>query len=415
MANYRFDEDGNILPPEPKTISEINEYIKCLIDEEILLQDLYVVGEVSNFKRHTTGHCYFSLKDEKSEIRAIMFSSSAKKLKFMPENGIKVLVQARVGVYPQGGVYQLYVSDMQPDGVGSLYLALEQLKQKLQNEGLFDENNKKLIPKYPKKIGVITSPTGAAIRDIIKVSSRRNPFVNLVLYPTLVQGPEAPRELTKAIEYFNIVNSVDVIIIGRGGGSIEDLWAFNDENLARAIYKSRIPVISGVGHEIDFTICDFVSDVRAATPSAAAEIATPDIYEIKNNLDVINYRILNSFTSTLKNYREILSSYEKNKIFLRPASMLDIPKIRLTSMIEKLSNGMKSRQYCDKERFAEINAKLFSLNPMAVLSRGYGAVYKDDKTVVKSVDEVALGNEILIKMSDGSINAKVVSKERKNG
>lgn len=416
MANYSFDDNGNLMQPKSKSVTEINEYIKWLIDGEMQLQDIYVVGELSNFKKHTTGHCYFSLKDEKSEIRAIMFSSNARRLNFNPENGLKVIVHARVGVYAQGGSYQLYVDSMQPDGIGSLYLAYEQLKEKLSKEGLFDERYKKPIPRYPKKIGVITSPTGAAIRDIINVTKRRYPCVQLVVFPTLVQGPDAPAELTRAVEYFNLSNDVDTIIIGRGGGSIEDLWAFNDESLARAIFRSKIPVISGVGHEIDYTICDFVADIRAATPSAAAEIATPDIKDINNILNGFNYRVSNAFIGLIGSYRSKLDDLAKSKVFLKPETMLDVPKMRFSTIAEKLESSIKAQYASKKAQFAEINGKLAMLNPMSVISRGYGAVFKNNGSVIKSVNDVAEGEEISIKISDGRLNATINSREEeKNG
>lgn len=411
MVNYSFDENGNQLPPQNKTVTEINEYLKWLIDGEKQLQDIYVVGELSNFKKHTTGHCYFSLKDEKSEIRAIMFVSYARKLNFKPENGMKVVVHARVSVYPQSGSYQLYVDSMQPDGLGSLYLAYEQLKEKLNREGLFDEAHKMPIPKYPSKIGIITSPTGAAIRDIINVSKRRYPCVKLVLYPTLVQGPEAPYELTKAVEYFNIENNVDIIIIGRGGGSIEDLWAFNDENLARAIYNSKIPVISGVGHEIDFTICDFVADIRAATPSAAAEIATCDINEITNTLDSFESRAKKALIGTLEYYKDKLDRIKNSKLFLKPETMLDIPKIQFSVIVENLKTSMNEINLSNRERFADINAKLVSLNPMAVLARGYGAIYNDKNEIIKSSKSLEIGDDVKIILHDGSIKATIKERE----
>lgn len=412
MINYSFDDNGNQLPPKNKTVTEINEYIKWLIYGEAQLQDVYVVGELSNFKKHTTGHCYFSLKDEKCEIRAVMFASYARKLRFKPENGMKLVVHARVSVYPQGGSYQLYVDDMQPDGIGALYLAYEQLKNKLSNEGLFDDIYKKQIPKYPKRIGVITSPTGAAIRDIINVSTRRMPNIQILLYPTLVQGPEAPYELTRAVEYFNIENNVDVIIIGRGGGSIEDLWAFNDENLARAIFKSKIPIISGVGHEIDFTICDFVADIRASTPSAAAEIATSDIKETIKNLNDFEYRALNSLVGYVNFCRDKLENIKTNRIFKYPESLLDIPKMRFSASVELLKSAMNEINLLNREEFAKINAKLYALNPMAVLSRGYGVVYDENNDILKSINNVLVGNKIKVRLCDGELKAIVTEDDK---
>ena len=411
MVNYSFDENGNQLPPKNKTVTEINDYIKWLIDGEKQLQDIYVIGELSNFKKHTSGHCYFSLKDEKSEIRAVMFASYARKLNFKPENGMKIVVHARISVYTQGGSYQLYVDSMQPDGLGSLYLAYEQLKERLNREGLFDEAHKKPIPKFPDRIGVITSPTGAAVRDIINVSKRRYPCVKLLLYPTLVQGPEASNELTKAIEYFNIENNVDVIIIGRGGGSIEDLWAFNDECLARAIYNSKIPVISGVGHEIDFTICDFVADVRAATPSAAAEIATVDINEIINALNTFDFRAKNALMGAVSYYRDKLDGIKSKRIFKMPEIILDAPKMRFSMMVENLKGSMAEINSINRERFANINAKLIALNPMAVLARGYGAIYNQNDEIIKSTKEISVGDNIKVRQHDGSFNASVTEGE----
>jgi len=410
MSNYTFDDNGNALAPESKSVTEINEYIKWLIDGEMQLQDVYVVGELSNFKRHTSGHCYFSLKDEHSEIRGVMFSSNARKLIFKPENGMKVIVRARVSVYPQGGTYQLYVSSMQPDGLGSLHLAFEQLKSKLAAEGLFDDIYKKVIPKYPRTIGLITSATGAAVRDIINVSKRRYPCVKLVLYPTLVQGPDAPQELIKAVEYFNIANNVDVIIIGRGGGSIEDLWAFNDEGLARAIFKSEIPVISAVGHEIDFTICDFVSDVRAPTPSAAAEIATPDMNEIIYSLTTAKQRMQGALASSLKDYKARFKTLKESRIFKNPLSMLDVPKMRFLTNVENLVGSMNEIQNEKKKQFIEINAKLSALNPMAVIARGYGAVFSDEK-IIKSVKSINVGDVVTVVLSDGKLKATVNARE----
>ena len=411
MVNYSFDDNGNELPPKNKTVTEINEYIKWLIDGEAQLQDIYVIGELSNFKKHTTGHCYFSLKDEKSEIRAVMFASYARKLNFKPENGMKLLVHARVSVYPQGGSYQLYVDAMQPDGIGSLYLAYEQLKAKLSKEGLFNDEFKKPIPKYPNKIGVITSPTGAAIRDIINVATRRMPNVQILLYPTLVQGSEAAADLTKAVEYFNIENNVDVIIIGRGGGSIEDLWAFNDENLARAIFKSQIPVISGVGHEIDFTICDFVADIRAATPSQAAEFATTDINETIKILNGFETRAMNSLLGYVSYYKEKLENIKNKRVFKIPESMLDIPKMRFSSIVEGLKSNMTEINMSYRERFAKVNSKLIALNPMSVLSRGYGAIYNENNEIVKSSKSVKNGDRVKVKLFDGDFNATVTEGE----
>jgi len=413
--NYRFDDNGNVLPPEPKTITEINAYIKCLIEEEALLQDVYAVGEISNFKNHyATGHYYLTLKDENSEIRAIMFRSYANKIKFKPQDGMRVIVHGRIGVYAQAGSYQMYIDSMQPDGIGDLHLAFEQLKAKLNSEGLFDASHKKELPQYPGAIGIITSSTGAAIRDIIKVATRRYPCAKLVLFPSLVQGNDAPLELIKGIEYFNIIKNVDVIIIGRGGGSIEDLWAFNDEALARAVYNSKIPVISAVGHEIDYTICDFVADVRAATPSHAAEIATPDISEILYRLNSFKDRALDAIVDNIGSYRAQLDSLSSSKVFTKPLTMLDVPTLKLSGITEKLLSSAMNDVREKRERFISINSKLLALNPMAVLSRGYGAVFNHDNNVVKSINDININDKITVKLNDGDFCATVTERRVAN-
>ena len=411
-VSYRFDENGNQLMPEPKSISWLNEYIKSLIEEEVQLQDVYVLAEISNFKSHSTGHLYFTLKDKKSEIKAVMFRTYAYKLQFRPENGLKVLVHGRVGVYEKGGVYQLYVDAMQPDGIGSLYLAYEQLKKKLSDEGLFDESHKKALPRFPKKIGIITSPTGAAVRDIIKVSKRRCPFIKLVLFPSAVQGASAADELTRAVEYFNFDESVDLIIIGRGGGSIEDLWSFNDEGLARAIYASKIPVISAVGHEIDFTICDFVADVRAATPSHAAEIATPNVFDLKTSLDSYYKSMYGSIYHKIENYKTRVSALESNKVLKNPLILFDTKKMQLFTIAENMSNAILEKTNALKLELTRLSASLNALSPLAVLSRGYSAVFDSDNKVVKSIENIEINDEICLKMADGALKATVNSKER---
>ena len=407
-----FDDNGNQLPAEPKTVSWVNDYIKLLLEEEVLLQDILVVGEISNFKKHSTGHFYFTLKDSKSEIRAVMFKSSASRVRFSCENGMKVIVQARIGVFSQAGTYQLYVSSMQPDGVGALHLAYEQLKEKLYKEGLFDEEHKKALPKFPRSIGVITSPTGAAIKDIINIYSRRYPIAKLVLYPSLVQGEYAPVELISGIEYFNIVNSVDVIIIGRGGGSIEDLWAFNDENLARAIYNSKIPVVSAVGHEVDYTICDFVADLRAPTPSAAAEIVTPSLSEIVTKINDYNSRFLQTILANIQDARDRIDNITNSRIFKAHESIFDTPKMQLDSLQIGLNNGFNNVIIKNKANFVEKVAKLNALNPMSVLSRGYGVVYNKDNISIRSIEQIDVDNQIFVKLVDGTLDAKVISKSK---
>ena len=394
------------------TVSQVNEYIKMLIEDEIQLQDMYVSAEISNFKHHSTGHMYFTLKDESSEIKAVMFRAYASRLNFRVENGMKVLVHARVGVYEKAGSYQLYVDSMQPDGIGSLYLAYEQLKSKLASEGLFNEEFKKPLPKFPKRIGVITSPTGAAIRDIIKVATRRCPLSDIILYPAAVQGKESAYELTRAVEHFNLIGNVDVIIIGRGGGSLEDLWSFNDEALARAIFASNIPMVSAVGHEIDLTICDFVADVRAATPSHAAELVTPNCEELKIRIANGYTTLKNSIIGTLSEYRLLIDGYMKSKVLKEPMYLFDEKRMRLIDTTDKLYNAMNYKNKELRSRIATIGASLTALNPLAVLTRGYGAVFNSDNAVLKSIENVNIGEKIKVKLSDGSIIASVEDIER---
>ena len=407
-ASYRFDENGNELLPEIKSISWINEYVKMLVEEEAQLQDIYVSAEISNFKHHSTGHMYFTLKDEQSEVRAVMFKSYASKIRFKPENGMKVLIHARIGVYEKAGSYQLYVDSMQPDGLGSLYLEFEQLKLKLSSEGLFDTEHKRPLPKYPEKIGIITSPTGAAIRDIIKVAKKRCPYVKLVLFPSAVQGMYAAQELTRAVEYFNLINSVDLIIIGRGGGSMEDLWAFNDEGLARAIYNSKIPVISAVGHEIDFSISDFVADVRAATPSHAAEIATPNVAELKNRLEMSFSVMQNSIYNKLNNFRNKLDIIKNNKFIKDPHLLFDEKRLQLITLTDEISTTMSAKIQELKLKLSTLAASLNALSPLAVLSRGYSVVYDNEGHIVKNADELNVNDQITVKMANGKIFANVI-------
>ena len=410
---YIFDENGNELLPEPKTVAQVNEYVKCLIEEEMLLQDIYVCGEISNFKKHSSGHLYFTLKDNSSEIRAIMFRSYAQRVRFNIENGLKVIVRARVGVFEQAGIYQLYVSTIQPEGMGELHLAFEQLKSKLSKEGLFDEDHKKPIPKFPQRIGIITSPTGAAVRDIINIATRRYKLASLILFPSLVQGDDAAGQLISGIDYFNITNSVDVIIIGRGGGSIEDLWAFNDEYLARAIYNSKIPVISAVGHEIDFTISDFVADLRAPTPSAAAELATPDLSDIIAKIDGFKSRSILAISSLIDEYKAKLSNISSLKVFASPVSMLEIPKLSLISLEKELINAFTKVVMTKRNDFSQMVAKINALNPLSILSRGYATVTSEDGITIKSINEIEKNSKINIRFSDGSALATIESKERK--
>jgi exodeoxyribonuclease VII large subunit len=390
------------------TVAEINEYIKNLIETDSLLSNIYVKGEISNFTNHKTGHFYFTVKDDKSVLKAVMFGGSSK-LKFMPENGMKVILYGRISAFVRDGQYQIYCENIEPDGVGSLYLAYEQLKAKLEGEGLFDARNKKSLPKVPLRIGIITSPTGAAVRDMINVLTRRFSMAKIILLPVEVQGSKASQGLAQGIKYFNAQKSVDLIIIGRGGGSIEDLWAFNDENLARVIFACGIPVISAVGHETDFTICDFVADLRAPTPSAAAELAVPDTGELKKQIQNVEKRMELQLVSKIKNYRERIKNYENRKVLSNPTSTIDDSRMQVLHAEKSLLAQIKIILGDKRARFAGHSSKLEALNPLSIVTRGYSVAYSGGK-IVKQVADVEIDSEISVKLSDGLVNAKVIEK-----
>ena len=388
------------------TISQVNQYVKLLLDGDETLQYLWVRGEISNFKRHyASGHLYFSLKDADGLIRAVMFRSAADKVRFTPADGMKVLARGRVSAFPRDGQYQLYVEEMQPDGMGALYLAYEQLRAKLASEGLFDAVRKKPLPKYPERIGIITSATGAAIHDMITVTGRRFPAAELYLYPSQVQGPEAPRQLIGALSYFNRTKSVDVIIIGRGGGSLEDLWAFNNETLARAVAASEIPVISAVGHESDFTICDFAADLRAATPSAAAELSVPSAAQLLEELSGTRQSMDRALVRKIDGLRQKLKVLASGRALSAPIHLVNDRRMTLAFMEEKLDT-LTDRKLVDlRGSFAALCGKLDSLNPLSVLSRGYAAVLNEDSGIVKSVKDVHPGERVRIRFCDGEAGA----------
>ncbi len=390
------------------TVTQLNEYIKRLIDGNPNLSDVRVKGEISNFKNHySTGHFYFTIKDEGSMIRAIMFKSQASKLRFLPEDGMKIVAHGRISAYVRDGQYQIYCDDMEPDGVGSLYIAYEQLKRKLEAEGLFDPARKKPLPKIPTRVGIITSATGAAVRDMINVCGRRFPSAKLILYPTLVQGDDAPPQLMEGIRYFNATRSADIIIIGRGGGSIEDLWAFNSEALARVIAASEIPVISAVGHETDFTICDFVADRRAPTPSAAAELAVPDTEELRRKINNIVTRESSVISGLIKRYREVLRLCESSRALQNPMNFIEDKRLGLAHLEEKLTFSAESILSEKKYRLTAEVGRLNALNPLAVMERGYSAVYdKESGTLVKSASQVKEGDILTFRTSDGEIDAE---------
>lgn len=394
--------------PMTMTVTELNEYVKMSLEANPVLGDIYVKGEISNFTNHyKTGHFYFTLKDEGGNLRAVMFRAYASKIAFRPENGMKVIVHGRVAVFVRDGQYQIYVDSMQPDGVGALYIAYEQLKAKLEAEGLFAESRKRPLPKIPTRVGIITSPTGAAIRDMINISGRRFPMAKLLLYPALVQGPDAPPQLIAGLEYFSRTQSVDVVIIGRGGGSIEDLWAFNDEGVARAVAASTVPVISAVGHETDFTICDFVADKRAPTPSAAAELALPEAGELRRKLGNIikhNALLLERLAETRRHQLEALAS---RRCLSDPHMITDEKRMLTVSLTDKLSAASRARMASSRLALSGAAAKLEALNPLSVLSRGYFAVYGGDGGVIKSVKGVKVGDSVTMRSSDGEIVAEV--------
>ena len=374
------------------TVSELNEYLKMLFEYDEILRNIYIKGEISNFTNHyKTGHFYFSLKDAGGSVRAVMFRSSASKLKFKPENGMRVIVGGRVSVFPRDGQYQVYVDVMEPDGVGALYMAYEQLRAKLEKEGLFAEERKKPLPRFPKRIGIVTSPTGAAIRDMLHITGRRFPSAEIVLYPALVQGADAAASIARGIRYFNTKKSVDLLIVGRGGGSLEDLWAFNEELLVRAVADSALPVISAVGHETDFTLCDFAADLRAPTPSAAAELAVPDTEELLSSLGHMNDRISLSASRMLKD----------------PRAFIDDKRMALAMDEQALYTRMERILAAKRAEFQYKTAKMEALNPLAVVARGYSAVFDEKGVLVKSVSQLAPGDGVSFALTDGKVHARV--------
>ncbi len=388
--------------PVVLTVSQLNRYVKSVLDEDANLNCIFMVGEISNFTNHyRTGHLYFTLKDAASAVKAVMFRGNASRLRFMPDNGMSVIIRGRVSVFEATGQYQVYVDDMQPDGVGALSLAYEQLKEKLAGEGLFDASHKKPIPQYPQKIGVITSPTGAAVRDILNILKRRFKPAEVVFYPAQVQGENAVPQLVEGIREMNRQSCADVIIIGRGGGSIEDLWAFNSEELARAVYESDIPVISAVGHETDFTICDFVADLRAPTPSAAAELAVPDEDEQRVYVNSLFTKLYTLVSSEIDRSRDKLNFLCSKECFRDPLRSLDVKRMYL----DKLSNDLTSLEgrniETNKLKLLSLTEKLSAVNPVNVLLRGYSAVYKDGK-IINSKNKIKSGDDIKVTFSDGS-------------
>jgi len=389
------------------SVTDLNKYIKDKIADDEYLNNVLIKGEISNFKHHYTGHMYFTLKDENSLIKCIMFKSYAQKLMFEPKDGTKVFVFGTVSVFERDGIYQIYVKAMEEDGVGDLYTKYQKLKKELEEKGLFDIENKKKIPLMPKVIGVLTSQTGSVIRDIINVSTRRNPNVYIRLLPVPVQGEGAAEKIAKGIEYMNENNLADVLILARGGGSLEDLWPFNEEIVAYSIYNSKIPIISAVGHETDFSISDFVADLRAPTPSAAAELTVPDIYELKQKINTYQNRLKISLTKKVEimklRYEKCMSSF----VFKEPTRRINENYIKLDSYIKQLENLINTKSEKEKNRYVELVAKLDTLSPLKTLMRGYSITEKEGK-IVKSIVELKKDDNIDIRLTDGKIQAKII-------
>lgn len=395
------------------SVSQLNRYVKSLLEGDIHLSHIYLKGEISNFKNHyQSGHLYFSIKDGDAAVRCVMFRFDASRLKFRPEDGMSVICGGRVSLYERDGTYQFYADEMIPDGAGELSLAFEQIKQRLSEKGYFSSEHKKSIARFPRKIAVITSDTGAAVQDIINVSGRRYPLCELVLCPVRVQGDGAVGDLITALRRVQNFNDIDTVIIGRGGGSIEDLWAFNSELLAEEIYNCKIPVISAVGHETDFTICDFVADLRAPTPSAAAELAVPDINELRLSLDSLNVRLLRSEQTVLENAEMSLKRLEKAYILSNPKALFDKTENRFVTLRDRLINSMQRTAERGSADFVRLAAKLDSLSPLAVLSRGY-SIAKKEGNILKSAEELSVGDALNIRFGKGNAECSVtaVSKE----
>ena len=411
------------------TIGALNKYLKNLFDNDKNLQEVYLKAEISNFKAHTRGHLYFTLKDETSRINAVMFSYNVSKLKFKPVDGMKVLIKGKISVYEATGSYQIYVEEMDQDGLGNLYIEFEKLKKKLATEGLFDQEKKKRIPKVPRKIGIVTASTGAAIKDILTTIKRRFPVCETILFPSLVQGMDAAKDIVKNIEIANTYD-IDTLIIGRGGGSIEDLWPFNEEIVARAIYNSKVPVISAVGHEIDFTIADFVADLRAPTPTAAAELAVPNIETINTYLENVVSRSTISINNYIDSRKQELNGLVNSYVLKKPTALYEIKEQNLDYLIDNLNKGIKKIVDDNRIRLSKVVSsyvltnpdimykykmqnlehiinKLDVLNPMNTLKRGYSIVKKDDK-VISDINNVEIDNMLSINIKNGIINAKVV-------
>ena len=393
------------------SITQLNTYIQGKLDGDPMLGAVAVRGEISNYKLYPSGHHYFTLKDESSALKCVMFKGNATRLRFRPENGMKVLAMGKVSVFPRDGAYQLYCNAMAMDGVGDLYAAFEQLKKKLASQGLFDQAHKKPIPKFPGTIGIITSSAGAAIHDMLRILRKRYPLTKVRLIPVRVQGAEAPGEIAAAIRYANYYKLADLLIVGRGGGSIEDLWAFNDELVAHAIYQSDIPVISAVGHEPDVTISDFVADLRAATPSNAAELAVPDRESLSQTLDAMSTAMASALNRQLRSARQHLNVLSRSAALQSPTGYLEQRRQSLSGLKTRLVSAQSQNISLKKHRYVALTSKLDAMSPLKVLTRGYAITQKDDGTMLRSVSQVSAGDSILIRLQDGALIARITDKK----
>ena len=396
---------------EVLSISQLNEYIRGKLDADPLLNQIAVRGEISNYKMYPSGHHYFSLKDESSVLKCVMFKGNAMRLRFRPENGMKVIAMGKVSVFPRDGAYQLYCSALAMDGIGDLYAAFEALKKKLSAEGLFDPAHKQPLPRYPGTIGIITSSAGAAVHDMLRILNKRYPLTQVRLLPVRVQGAEAPGEIAAAIGYANHYQLADLLIVGGGGGSIEDLWAFNDERVAYAIYESRIPIISAVGHEPDVTISDYVADLRAATPSNAAELAVPDMNALQQNLDAMSGSMAAALARQLKASRQRLEMLANRPSMQKPTGYLEQKEKALELLKNRLVSAQTQMLNRERHRYVASVSKLDAMSPLKVLTRGYAYAQTEDGTVLKSVDQVEAGQQITVSLSDGRLSATVMKKE----
>ncbi len=395
------------------TISQVNEYIKNIMDADRLLNSVAVKGEISNYKLYPSGHHYFTLKDEAGALRCVMFKGNAIRLRFRPENGMKIIAMGKISVFPRDGAYQLYCTAMAMDGIGDLYAAFEQLKSKLAAQGLFDPAHKKPLPQYPGTIGIVTSSAGAAVHDMLRILRKRYPLTNVLLLPVRVQGVEAPGEIAGAISYANHFQLCDLLIVGRGGGSIEDLWAFNDELVARAIFASRIPIISAVGHEPDVTISDFVADLRAATPSNGAELAVPDQDALRQTLDAMSAAMATAMSRQLKAARQHLKVLAGSPALQSPQGYLQQRRKTLELLTTRLHGAQNQQLARKQQRYIAMTAKLDAMSPLKVLTRGYAMAQKADGTIIRSISHVVAGDPVTVSLADGQFTAQVTDKKER--